>query len=218
MYRKEEYSMKEYDKVVRVETLTEYRTVLETWFKKGYDWYNTSEGKHNLHEERFTGGVVRYLTLRVDLIGYSFGLAVDTTKAMSFKVFMAEQKEDNKMETYYVTQGQLEFINTIYEAGFALDELLDNHIESKNMFDEFSISKGNAVLRYLGGDDSVVFKVKEPWYLLKGKNNDGDTVYFTFSFSEAPTYTFDETNAFKAPYDEIVRWKNSFWKIEQVDA
>lgn len=120
------------------------------------------------------------------------------------------------METYYVTQGQFEFINTIYEAGFALDELLDNHIQSKNMFDEFSISKGNAVLRYLGGDKTIEFKVKEQLYRLWRIDTDGRKVYMKFLYG-TPDWTIYEDNNFTAPLDEITKWKTPAWEIEKVN-
>lgn len=121
------------------------------------------------------------------------------------------------METYYVTQGQLEFINTMYEAGFSLDELLDNHVEAKNMFDEFSISKGNAVLRYLGGDETVEFKVKEPLYRLWRIDDDGDTVYMSFNKFGTPSWAGYKNNAFTAPLQEIKKWQTPAWEIEKAD-
>ena len=53
-------------------------------------------------------------------------------------------------------------------------------------------------------------------YFLKGKNNDGDNMYFTLDSVGAPTYTYDKPDAFKAPHDEIVPWKTPFWEIEPV--
>lgn len=207
--------MVEYDMVVHVENLDEYQAVLETWFKKGYNW--AWPLKKEFKDIYFTLYNARYLVLDDKTVCHSTGLAIDTTKAISFKEFVA--KERGKV-TYEVSEEQLAFIKSVKESLYPATDLTGK-------FNDYSIMFGNCeyaeeferdLLRYLGRDDGVVFKVKEPRYLLKGKNNDGDTVYFTFSFSEAPTYTFDETNAFKAPYDEIVRWKNSFWKLEQVDA
>ena len=89
--------MTEYDEVVHVETLTEYCAVLKTWFKKGYDWFSFV-GKRNPHEERFTGGEVRYLTRRADHIGYSFGLGIAKTKATPFKEFMAKERNGDALQ------------------------------------------------------------------------------------------------------------------------
>lgn len=45
--------MTEYDEVVHVETLSEYRAVLDKWFDKGYDW-GTKRRSQDHHEEYFT--------------------------------------------------------------------------------------------------------------------------------------------------------------------
>jgi len=74
------------------------------------------------------------------------------------------------------------------------------------------------LLRHIGGDDRVVFQLKDPLYRLKGKDADGDTVYFTVDGVGAPTYTYDKPDAFIASHEEITCWNTPFWEIEPVGA
>lgn len=119
-------------------------------------------------------------------------------------------------ETYYVTQEQLDFINTMYKELYSLDELLNRHTEAKNIFDDFSIPEGNAVLRYLGGDTSIEFKVKEQLYRLWRIDDDGNRVYMKLWFG-TPTWTGDTDYAFTAPLEEIKKHKTVSWEIEKAD-
>jgi len=119
--------------------------------------------------------------------------------------------------TYYVTQKQLDFLNTMYEELYSLDELLNRHTEAKVIFYDFSIPEGNAVLRYLGGDTSIEFKVKETLYRLWRIDDDGDTVYMKFGIAGTPTYTSHEDDAFTAPLEEIKKHKTPAWEIENAD-
>lgn len=129
--------------------------------------------------------------------------------------FVAQQKEDNKMATYYVTQEQLDFLNTIYEELHSLDELLKSHTEAKNLFNDYSIPKSNAVLRYLGGDKTIEFKVKRPLYRLWRIDDDGKKVYMWFNGS-TPDWSINEKSAFTATLAEIRNWQTPAWDIEEV--
>ena len=198
--------------IVHVTTLDQWKSVLDVWFKQGYKWSNGDTG-YNYFEDFDEDSGHSYLALEREAIFYS---RHKMGSPIEYSEFMAQQKEDNKMETYYVTQGQLEFIKTIYDAGYSLDELLDNHVEAKNMFDEFSISKGKAVLRYLGGDTSIQFKVKEQLYRLWRIDDDGDKVYMRFSYG-TPGWAMSKENAFTAPLAEIRSWQTPAWEIEEVN-
>lgn len=119
-------------------------------------------------------------------------------------------------ETYYVTQEQLDFLNTMYEELYSLDELLNRHTEARNLFDDFSIPEGNAVLRYLGGDTSIEFKVKEQLYLLWRIDNENDKVYMRINVFGTPSSTMHKNKAFTATEEEIKKWKTPAWEIEEV--
>lgn len=120
-------------------------------------------------------------------------------------------------ETYYVTQEQLDFINTMYEELYSLDALLNRHTEAKNIFDDFSIPEGNAVLRCLGGDTSVEFEVKEQLYRLWRIDDSDHRVYMQINGLGTPIWTTHKHEAFTAPLDEIKKHKTVSWEIEKAD-
>lgn len=71
-------------------------------------------------------------------------------------------------------------------------------------------------LRYLGGDETVEFKVKEQLYRLWRIDDSGDTVYMKFSYG-TPDWTMYEDRAFTAPLQEIKKWQTQAWEIEKAD-
>lgn len=208
-----------YEMVVHVDNLDEYRAVLKKWFKKGYDWSDNTDGKQKLHEEYFVREVIleKYLLLDGNNIRMSLGRVIDTTNAVSFKEFM--DKERGKV-TYEVSEEQLGFLHKARENQYPATYLIWDSEKYKAMFSgyEYTEEFERDLLKYVSGDENVVFQLKDPLYLLKGKDRDGDTVYFTLDGFGAPTYVFDDekSDAFKASYDEIVRWENPFWKVERV--
>lgn len=197
--------------VVHVTTLEQWKSVLDVWFKQGYTWEHFY--KWDYLESVFSGSS-HYLHLD-DYISQT-PVIYGNNQPIEYSEFMAQNKEDNKMETYYVTKEQLDFLNTTYEAGYSLDKLLDSHVEAKNMLDEFSMSKGNAVLRYLGGDTSVAFKVKEPLYRLYRADGD-DRIYMRLNDFGTPIWTAHKDNTFTAPLEEIKKWKTPAWEIERAE-
>lgn len=207
--------MTEYDEIIHVETLKEYRAVLDKWFDKGYDW-GTALHSQDLHEEYFNRIGARYLTLEADRIGYSFGLVIDKTKATPFKEFMA--KELGKV-TYEVSEEQMEFIKEAKGSAYPATYLMcyDNVYKAQFSDVEYGTTFEQDLLRYLGGDESAVFQLKDPVFMLEGKDADGDTVYFTRGLYP-PSYTYDKSEAFVASHEEITRWNTPFWEIVLVEA
>lgn len=197
--------------VVHVTTLEQWKSVLDVWFEHGYSWHS---GDKEYHGGYFKDGI-RELLLNKDNDILTL-IIPGTREPISYKDFMAQQKEDNKMETYYVTQEQLDFLNAIYEQSYSLDELLNNSTEAKKLFDDYNIPAGNAVLRYLGGDETIEFKVKEPLYRLWRSDDEGDIVYMRFSYG-TPGWAMAEENAFTAPLEEIKKWQTPAWEIEKAD-
>lgn len=221
--------------VVQVETLDEYRAVLKKWFSKGYFWYDG--GDQDPHEEYLTHNGARYLILEGNnTISYSNGTYVKSHNlgAITFKEFLAKEgkvtyspisiggipERERDTVTYEVSEEQLAFLHRTRENQYPATYLIWFSEKYMSLFSgyEYTEEFERDLLKYVSGDDNVVFKVKEPLYTLKGKDSDGDTVYFTLEENGAPTFTFEESDAFKAPRDEIVRWENSFWKVEPVDA
>lgn len=211
--------MADYDEVVvHVETLEEYRAVLDEWFDKGCEWSYGSSTSYSYHEEYFKGGG-RYLILDDGLISYSAGryVWVENLKVTPFKEFM--DNEQSKV-TYDVSEDQMAFINRANDGAYPATYLVAHDKEYKSMFSGVGCGSifEHDLLRYLGGDDSVVFKLKEPqWWRLVGKDAYGGTVYFTVGGVGAPTYTHDKSEAFVASHEEITSWKTPFWEIESVE-
>lgn len=208
--------MTEYDKVVHVETLDEYRTVLETWFKKGYGWASNPL-KRKFWDNYFTLHNARYLVLDDKAILNSTGEAIDTSKAMSFNEFMAKERD---MITYEVSEGQLGFIREGRESPYPASYLTVHNEKYDKLFSDvgYGTTFERDLLKYIAGDENVVFKVKDPRFMLKGKDTDGDIVYFTVDGVGAPTYTYDKPDAFIASHEEITCWNTPFWEIVRVDA
>lgn len=194
--------------VVHVMTLEQWKSVLDVWFEQGYAWLTGDKG---YSEDVFELGG-RYLCLSGCIILCKFRNIPQPI--IEYSEFMAQQKEDKEVTTYYVTQKQLDFLNTMYEELYSLDELLNRHTEAKVIFYDFSIPEGNAVLRYLGGDTSIEFKVKETLYRLWRIDDNGDRVYMKFSYG-TPDWT-SASYAFTAPLEEIKKHKTISWEIEEV--
>ncbi|MDG9745742.1 hypothetical protein BMS80_09200 [Leuconostoc pseudomesenteroides] len=196
--------------VVHVTTLEQWRSVLDVWFKQRYEWpFGNKEYRENLFED---GG--RFLFLD-NYIAYNMSNP-SSKPFIEYSEFMAQQKENNKMETYYVTEEQLDFIQELKEKLFPLHALLTKSNRYENIKVELSGQDEKALLRYLGGDTSIKFKVKEQLYRLWRIDSAGDKVYMTFSFG-TPTYIPNENYAFTAPLEEIKKWETPAWSLEKVD-
>jgi len=106
--------------VVHVITLSQWHNVLDVWFKRGYAW---SAGDKEYSEHIFENGG-RYLFLD-DYITYSFSNS-DSKPFIKYADFMSQQKEENNMETYYLTQEQLNCIEYFKDIPWPMNRLLVN--------------------------------------------------------------------------------------------
>lgn len=197
--------------VVHVTTLEQWKSVLDVWFKQGYAWI----GGDKEYEGRIFKNGGRFLFLD-DCITYSYGF--DNSNAyVEYSDFMAQQKEDNKMETYYVTQKQLDLIDDLKESDFPVYKFYgSNKYQPLAVANNLSSKAEKMLLRYLGGDTSVEFKVKEPLYRLWRIDDNGDTVYMKFNGLGTPDWTGAKDYAFTAPLEEIKKHKTILWEIEEV--
>ncbi|ORI39420.1 hypothetical protein BMR90_02215 [Leuconostoc mesenteroides subsp. cremoris] len=196
--------------VVHVTTLEQWKSVLDVWFEQGYVWFYGNKG---YLEDIFENGG-RFLFLD-DYITWSASNH-NSEPFIEYSEFMEQQKEDNKMAKYYVTQEQLDLIKELKEKLFPLHALLTKSNRYENIKVELSGQDEKALLRYLGGDTSIKFKVKEQLYRLWRIDSAGDKVYMTFSFG-TPTYIPNENYAFTAPLEEIKKWETPAWSLEKVD-
>lgn len=196
--------------VVHVTTLSQWHNVLDVWFKRGYAW---SAGDKEYSEHIFENGG-RYLFLD-DYITYSFSNS-DSKPFIEYSEFMEKQKEDNKMTTYYVTQKQLDLIEELKEKKFPLHAILTESNRYENIKVTLISQAEKALLRYLGGDTSIKFEIKDPLYRLWRIDDDGDMVYMKFNSHGTPDSTIHEDLAFTAPLEEIKKHKTISWEIQEV--
>lgn len=123
------------------------------------------------------------------------------------------------METYYVTQEQLDAIQELNDSPWPTNRLLvnsDEHII--DLFYTFNESKDKALLRYLGGDPTIEFKVKDSLYRLWRIDRGGTRVYMIFNIhTDTPDWTVVKDYAFTASLEEIKEWKTPAWEIEEVE-
>jgi len=118
------------------------------------------------------------------------------------------------METYYVTQEQLDLIKDLKNESIdKLDYLLLNSNQARETFNGLHVKESNTLLRYLGGDETIEFKAKEQSYRLW--RIDEDKVYMKFTKYGTPDWTMDEEYAFTAPLEEIKKHKTISWEIEE---
>ena len=192
--------------VVHVTTLEQWKSVLDVWYKQGYDW---PFGGREYSENTFENGG-RFLFLD-DYITYSRNNP-NSKPFIEYSEFMAQQKEDNKMATVYeVSQSVFDELQRIkVHEGMSLIESIVGHAP----FIKFIEIGNKAILRYLADDPAIEFKVKEQLYRLWRVDNAYNKVYMKFNLG-TPTYTPDEDGAFTAPLEEIKKWKTQAWDWEK---
>lgn len=117
------------------------------------------------------------------------------------------------METYYVTQEQFDLLESAKDLFFPLTGITAPENLQKE-FDKTSFDNQKEILRYLGGDETIEFKVKEKLYRLWRIDDDGEKVYMKFSYG-TPTYRMSSDAAFRAPLEEIKKWNNPAWSVEE---
>ncbi|WP_349533968.1 hypothetical protein [Leuconostoc citreum] len=119
-------------------------------------------------------------------------------------------------ETCYVTQKQVDLINDLKETNWPLAALVNSKDVFRPLNNGLEMIEEKAILRYLGGDETIEFKVKEQLYRLWRIDDEGERVYMKFSYG-TPTWITDSTFAFTAPLEEIKKWQTPAWEIEKVD-
>lgn len=195
--------------VVRVSTIEEWKSVLDVWFEQGYAW---KSGDKKYHEDYFNYSGRRGLCLAED--NKILTAKADSYSCVEYANFMAQQKEGNNMETYYVTREQLDFIEELKDRVFPLSVIFTESNRYKKInVNNTSSQYEKALLRYLGGDETIEFKFKEQLYRLSRIDDDGDTVYMHFVHG-SPDWTLSKEGAFTAPLEEIKKWKTPAWEIE----
>lgn len=122
------------------------------------------------------------------------------------------------MTTYYVTKEQLELIE--YLKATVSESSMKNIIAGTVYLQNITLDIKYAILRYLGNDKTIKFKVKgeEKLYCLARIDDEGDPAYMHFNWATGnPDWTMDKKHAFKAPLEEIKKWQTPAWEIEEVE-
>lgn len=201
--------------VVHVTTLEQWNSVLDVWFKQGYRWlYNSND----YHHEFFQASDARYLMFDDEEITCFSGKFRDSpVPVIKYSEFMAQQKEDNKMATYYVTQEQLDLIKELKSLPAPLVAIMNKKYGIETLYNELPLTYIEW-FNYLSGDNKIEFKVKEPLYRLYLVDVLGQRNYFTISNVTAlPDRTVVKEKAFVETLEEIKKWKTPAWEIEKVD-
>lgn len=193
--------------VVHVTTLEQWKSVLDVWFKKGYEW--RWGGKE--YRERIFSNVGRLLFLDDDITWSTSN--PDSRPFIEYSEFIAKQKEDNKMTTYYVTQEQLDLIEDLKSLPAPLVAIMNKKYEIETLYNELPLSDIEW-FSYLSGDDKIELK-KEQLYRLWRVNNAENKVYMDFNLG-TPGWTLYKEYAFTAPLEEIKKHKTISWEIEEV--
>lgn len=119
------------------------------------------------------------------------------------------------METYYVTREQLYLITDLMEASYPVYELTESE-RYEGVGVGLDSTQEKALLRYIGGDETIEFKVKEKLYRLWRIDDNETKIYMWFN-GTTPDWSHNEKNAFTAPLEEITNWKTPAWEIEEVN-
>lgn len=119
--------------------------------------------------------------------------------------------------TYYVTQEEFDLIEYL-KAEYTSSKL--RAAISSRTFKLFTLDIEYAVLRYIGNDKTIKFKIKdeEKLYYLTRIDDDKDHVYMRFNWiTGSPEWTMNKKDGFKSTFEEIKKWKTPAWEIEEVE-
>lgn len=200
--------------VVHVTSFEQWKSVLDVWFEQGYSWYS---GGQKYHEVYFNSGA-RYLFLDEDN-DILKSLSNDEEPYIEYSEFIVKQREDNKMKTYYVTQEQLDLIEKLKSDSLPFYNLVKSTTdEMKELAQKIPDELDSKILRYIGGDETIVLKVnEEKLYRLWRIDDADDKVYMRFNSFGTPDNTIHTEYAFTATLDEIKKWKTPAWMVEEAN-
>lgn len=195
--------------VVYVKTLEEWKSILDVWFKKGYKWYFNTNRRYNT--QFFLLGTNQIYVDNCKICFYPDN-SYNGDDILTYEEFM-EQQEKN-MQTYYVTHEQLEAIKFLKGFEQPLKYLIFNSASFESVIINISKGKEKAILRYLGGDDTIIFKVQEQLYRLCHIEKNGNVHYMVNWQSR----TSDKMLAFTATLEEIKQYETPDWIVERVES
>lgn len=202
--------------VVHVETIDQWKSVLDAWFAQGYEWvFHEKDYKEDMFDR-----CSRQLALNIwgeDEITCFLHNDYNGDNLIEYAEFMAQQEKTMVKGTYYVTQEQLDLIEELKSDSLPFYNLVYSTTdEMKELAQDISNELDSKILRYIGGDTSIEFKLIEQLYRLWRIDTEHDKVYMKFTKTGNPDWTMDEDNAFTAPLEEIKKHKTISWEIEEV--
>ena len=209
--------------VVHVTTLDQWKSVLDVWFAQGYEWFSSK----GYREDYFRNGSRQLRLNHINKISYYGSNLYSEDDCIEYADFMSQQEKTMAKETYYVTQEQLDLIEYLKDEAypllalamntFAYDSDFEEKFDPNVLFtDEFVGDSTVALTKYLAGDTSIEFKVKEQLYRLWRIDDENEKVYMWFELG-TPSYIQDKSYAFTAPREEIEKHKTVSWEIEKAD-
>ena len=156
--------------MVHVKTIEQWKSVLDVWFAQGHKWiFKTQE----YFEYPFKRGS-RFLVLQDNKIWHS--QTSQDVDVIEYADFMEQQEKTMAKETYYVTQEQLDWIEIVRKSEFPIYDLIMMS-GFRKLVRGFKPKEDKDLLKYLGGDTSIEFKVKEQLYRLWRIDDGANRVY-----------------------------------------
>ena len=198
--------------VVNINSFQQWKDVLNVWFEKGYEWLAEDD---EYREKYFINGSTQLALNINDMNDITCFKNNDYTggNVVTYEEFMQKQTK-----TYYVTQEQLDFIEELKDRVFPLSVIFTESNRYKKInVNNTSSQYEKALLRYLGGDETIEFKFKEQLQRLCRIDDSGNRVYMKINGLGTPDWTMGEDYAFTAPLEEIKKWQTPAWEIEEVE-
>lgn len=198
--------------VVHVETIEQWKSVLDVWFAQGYEWFSSK----GYREDYFRNGSRQLRLNHINKITFSGSNLYSENDCIEYADFMEQQEKTMAKETYYVTQEQLDLIEQANRMLYPLAAIIGNLNKEFCAINFESVELQKTILRYLGGDTSIEFKVKEQLYRLWRHDSMHTRVYMRFDYG-TPNWTDNKQIAFTATEEEIKKWQTPAWEIEEAD-
>lgn len=189
--------------IVLVENIRQWDNVLDKLFAAGHKWpFGSTDYKHHLWKSNYKNLLA--LTHAGDII-----VMQSTSKKYStYEEFMGEK-------IYTVTKREMETLETVKNhAGIDLIRAVSNR--KSELAAMQSIGNG-AILRWIGGDESIKIVVEEPKWRLVALDKDGAKAFLWVDQFDMQGSTTVEALALIGSKEELAKYKSDFWTWEEVD-
>ena len=189
--------------LVLVENIREWDNVLDKLFDSGHEWpFGSTDKKHHYwkHGDKNLLG----LSLSGEIIYFNG----KTENYISYEEFMDEK-------IYTVTKREMETLEIVKNhKGIGLLQAVSNR--KSELAAMQSIGNG-AIIRWIGGDESIKIIVEEPKWRLAARDIAGNMIYLSLNDCYVPYSTQIESFALTGSKEELAKYKSDFWTWEEVD-